>query len=61
MNDIEQLEQLTKEARVEHDKFYQKGVKASGTRLRAKLMEIKKLVDSSRKAVTEHRNAEKQA
>lgn len=61
MKNIEKLEQLVKEARVEAEKFYTKGVNAAGTRLRAKLMEIKKLTHEARNEVTEKRNSVKEA
>lgn len=59
MEEIEKLEELVKSARVEGEKFYTKGVAASGTRLRKTLMEIKNLTHVARAKVTEAKNAKK--
>ena len=43
MDLIEKLEEQMKVVRAEGEKFYEKGVKASGTRLRLALQEVKKI------------------
>ena len=56
MDKIEKLEQLTVTAKDEAEKFYKKGNKSAGTRLRKTLMEIKKLSHEIRADVTETKN-----
>lgn len=56
MDKIEKLEELTAIAKEEAVKFYDKGNKSAGTRLRKTLMEIKKLSHEIRANVTETKN-----
>lgn len=56
MDKIEKLEELTVIAKEEAVKFYEKGNKSAGTRLRKTLMEIKKLSHEIRADVTETKN-----
>lgn len=54
---LEQLIELVEEARVDYDKFYDKGVKAASTRVRKKLQEVIKLAKDMRIQVIEHKKA----
>jgi hypothetical protein len=57
MENIEKLEVLVSEARLEATKFYEKGNKTAGTRLRAKMAEITVLCKSVRADVSTIKNA----
>lgn len=59
MEKFNQLEIALSEARDEAEKFYTKGNKAAGTRLRNKLQEIKLLATALRADVTNIKNADK--
>ena len=54
---IEQLENFCKEARVEAESFYEKGIKVAGTRLRKKMQEIKAIAQEIRNEVIESKNS----
>lgn len=57
MDQISKLAELTAQAQVEAEAFYNKGNKAAGTRLRKVMMDIKNLTSDVRKDVIEVRNA----
>lgn len=48
---IEQLIQILEDAKKDYNKFYDKGVKASSTRLRKKIQTVDKLIKKMRKQV----------
>lgn len=52
MNEFDKLVKALEGACVEADKFYDKGNKAAGTRLRLAMLEIKKLAQAVRVEVT---------
>jgi hypothetical protein len=58
MDLIEKLEEEVKVLRAEGEKFYNKGIKASGTRLRKSAQTIKTISQEIRNNVTETRNKE---
>lgn len=58
MNEIDQLEVLLAEARVEAQKFFESGNKSAGTRLRAKMQNITQLCKKVRNDVSAIKNAE---
>lgn len=58
MNEIDKVEVILAEARVEAKKFYENGNKSAGTRLRAKMQEITQLCKSVRIEVSSIKNAE---
>lgn len=58
MEKFNQLKSLLASVEADADKFYNKGNKASGTRLRKALQEIKVLATDIRKEVTEIKNKE---
>lgn len=53
---FEQLESLIQEAKEDATRFYKKGNSAAGTRLRKKMMAIKKLSAEIRTDVSETKN-----
>lgn len=53
---ITQLKSAVNEAELEHVRFYEKGNKSAGTRLRKHLQEIKNLATLIRKDVQEIKN-----
>lgn len=57
MDSIEKLEALVATAREEADKFYAKGNKAAGTRLRKAMQDIKGLAQDIRVDVQNSKNA----
>lgn len=57
MENTDKLEVLVSEARAEATKFYEKGNKAAGTRLRAKMAEIQTLGKIVRMDVSAIKNA----
>ncbi len=59
MEKYNQLKSLLASIEQDADKFYNKGNKASGTRVRKALQEIKTLASDIRKEVTEIKNKEK--
>ena len=59
MEQLNQLEALVQEAKVDAQKFYEKNNQSAGTRLRVKMMEIKKLSHEIRKDVSAIKNEEK--
>lgn len=59
MENIEKLEVLVSEARVEATKFYENGNKSAGTRLRKKMAEIQILTKQVRVDVSEIKNSDK--
>jgi len=56
MNRYEQLEALLDSMKDDFEKFYEKGNKAAGTRVRKGMMEIKNLAQDIRKEVQEIKN-----
>lgn len=54
--DFEKIKELIADAETDADKFFSAGNKAAGTRLRKKMLDIKKLTDSVRKTVSEIKN-----
>jgi len=56
MEQIEKMEVLVAEARVEATKFYENGNASAGTRLRKKMQEIKVLTAEVRASVTSIKN-----
>ena len=59
----EELEGLITTAKADFEKFYVKGVKAAGTRIRKRMLELSKLAKEIRKEVLEiqkEREAEKE-
>jgi hypothetical protein len=56
MATFQQLRSVIETAEADADKFFNKGNKAAGTRLRNSLQEIKKLAQELRVAVTEQKN-----
>ncbi len=56
MSRYEELQALVAEAEDDFDKFYDKDVKAAGTRVRKSMLELKKLTDTIRKEVQEIKN-----
>lgn len=59
MEKFEELENAVRDARDEAEKFYNKGVKAAGTRLRVKLQQVKSLANDIRANVSDIKNADK--
>lgn len=57
MDLLHQLDQKLESAKEDADKFYNKGNKTAGTRLRAKMQDIKNLATSVRKDVIEKKNS----
>ncbi len=57
MDSIEKLEALVATAREEADKFYGKGNKAAGTRLRKAMQELKGLAQEIRVDVQNSKNS----
>jgi len=57
MEQFEKLEALVASARDEADKFYGKGNKAAGTRLRKSMQDIKALAQAIRVDVQNSKNA----
>jgi hypothetical protein len=52
MNRLEELKALVASVEADFGKFYEKGNKAAGTRVRNALLEIKKLADTTRKEIS---------
>lgn len=50
--DFEKIKEIIADAETDADKFFFAGNKAAGTRLRKKMLEVKKLTDSVRKTVS---------
>lgn len=50
--DFEKIKEVIADAETDADKFFSAGNKAAGTRLRKKMLEVKKLTDSVRKTVS---------
>jgi len=59
MEKFGKLKEILSSVEADADKFYNKGSKASGTRLRKALQEIKGLAQEIRNEVTELKNTEK--
>lgn len=59
MEKFNELEIALSEARDEAEKFYNKGNKAAGTRLRVKLQKVKVLANDIRSNVSDIKNADK--
>lgn len=57
MENIDKLEVLLAEARVEANSFYTKGNKSAGTRLRAKMQEVGQITKAVRANVTLIKNS----
>jgi len=57
MDKLNQLQDLLSSAKEEGERFYGKGNRAAGTRLRGKMQQIKFLATEIRKDVTEKKNA----
>jgi len=58
MNEVNELENVLAEARVEAQKFFEGGNKSAGTRLRAKMQQITQLCKKVRTDVSAIKNAE---
>ena len=56
-NRLEQLIALLEETRVDHDKFFNGGNKAAGTRVRKAMQEVKVLAQELRVEVQDTKNA----
>ena len=56
MDKLNQLQDLLSSAKEEGERFYGKGNKSAGTRLRGKMQEIKNLATEIRKEVSEKKN-----
>ena len=56
MNRYEQLDALLESLKEDFDKFYDKGNKAAGTRVRKGMLEMKNLAQDIRKEVQEIKN-----
>ena len=56
-NRLEQLIALLEETRVDHDKFFNGGNNAAGTRVRKAMQEVKTLAQELRVEVQETKNA----
>ena len=56
MQKFNQIKDLVNEAEAEAQKFYDKGNKAAGTRLRKAMLEIKNLAHEVRKEVVDMKN-----
>lgn len=52
---IEQLILILEDAKKDYDKFYDKGVKVSSTRLRKKIQTVDKLIKQMRKQIIIHK------
>ncbi|HEY0054723.1 MAG TPA: histone H1 [Pedobacter sp.] len=59
MNNYNKLKDLLASIELDADKFYNKGVRAAGTRLRKGLQDIKTLASEMRKEVTDLKNKAK--
>ncbi len=57
MDSLIKLDQKLESAKEDADKFYNKGNSAAGTRLRAKMQEIKNLATEIRKDVSDNKNS----
>ena len=57
-NRLEQLSALLEEARDDHEKFFDRGNNAAGTRLRKVMQEVKTLAQQLRVEVQEAKNVE---
>ena len=56
MQKFNQIKELVNQAQSEAEKFYDKGNKAAGTRLRKAMLEIKNLAHEVRKEVVDMKN-----
>ena len=56
MNRYEQMETLLESLKEDFEKFYEKGNKAAGTRVRKGMMEVRNLAQDIRKEVQEIKN-----
>ena len=56
-NLLEQLITLLEETREDHEKFFERGNNAAGTRVRKRMQEVKTLAQELRTAVQETKNA----
>lgn len=61
MEKFNQLKELLATIEADADKFYNKGSKAAGTRVRGGMQEIKALAQEIRNEVTELKNKESEA
>lgn len=61
MEKFNQLKELLATIEADADKFYNKGSKVAGTRLRGGMQQIKALAQEIRNQVTELKNNEKEA
>jgi hypothetical protein len=59
LNLFEQLKAVVENTQIDADKFYEKGNKAAGTRLRKSMQDIKSLAQDVRKDVQDTKNAAK--
>ena len=57
-NRLEQLITLLEEVRDDHDKFFERGNNAAGTRVRKTMQDVKTLAQELRVEVQEAKNAE---
>jgi hypothetical protein len=57
MEQLDQLQEIINSARIEAEKFFEKGNKAAGTRLRKHMQDIKSIAQDVRTVVSETNKA----